>query len=135
VLSQRSGQLFNLVGQADLVLPILEQRQQAIKSLLGATSSLGQELTSLLTGTDGSELQVLLTNLDSVSAVLAQDSADFGDAIPVLAAFSKYAANTTGSGPFADASVPTLLLPDNLIDQCAATGAFPSANPAVGCRP
>jgi hypothetical protein len=53
----------------------------------------------------------------------------------VLAAFSRYAANTTGSGPFPDVSVPTLLIPDNLIDQCSRSGAFPSINPQVGCRP
>jgi hypothetical protein len=53
----------------------------------------------------------------------------------VLAAFSKYAANSTGSGAFADVSIPTLLLPDNLIDQCSAANAFPSRNPQVGCRP
>lgn len=134
VLSQRSGQLFNLVGQADLVLQVLEQRQAAIKALLAATTNLGQEITSVLS-TNRGELTTLLSNLQSVSAVLAQDSTDFGQAIPVLAAFSKYAANSTGSGPFADVSVPTLLLPDNLVEQCSARGAFPSSNPQVGCRP
>jgi len=134
VLSQRSGQLFNLVGQADIVLQVLEQRQAAIKGLLAATSSLGQELASILSSNRG-QLTTLLDNLQTVSAVLAQDSNDFGQAIPVLAAFSRYAANSTGSGAFADVSVPTLLLPDNVIDECSAPGVFPSTNPQVGCRP
>ena len=134
VLSQRSGQLFNLVGQADIVLQVLQQRQAAIKALLAATSSLSQELTSILS-TNRGQLTSLLDNLQTVSAVLAQDSNDFGQAIPVLAAFSKYAANSTGSGAFADVSVPTLLVPDNVIEECSASGAFPSSNPQVGCRP
>ena len=63
------------------------------------------------------------------------DSNDFGQAIPVLAAFSRYSANSTGSGAFVDVSVPTLLVPDTLSVQCSAAGAYPSTNPQVGCRP
>ena len=70
-----------------------------------------------------------------VSAILAKDSNDFGQAIPVLAAFSRYSANASGSGAFVDVSVPTLLIPDNLAVQCSAPGAMPSKNPQVGCRP
>ena len=70
-----------------------------------------------------------------MSAVLAKDSNDFGQAIPVLAAFSRYSANSSGSGAFVDASVPTLLIPDNLSVKCSAHGAYPSSNPQVGCRP
>jgi ABC-type transporter Mla subunit MlaD len=82
-----------------------------------------------------SQLTVLLQSLQSVSAILARDSNDFSQAIPVLAAFSRYAANTTGSGAFADVSVPTLLIPDDLVSQCGSKSAFPSSNPQVGCRP
>jgi phospholipid/cholesterol/gamma-HCH transport system substrate-binding protein len=134
VLSVRSHQLFNLFGQANLVLSVLEQRRAAIKQLLTATSSLSKQLNSILT-VNRSQLTSLLTSLQTVSAILAKDSNDFGQAIPVLAAFSRYAANSTGSGPFADVAVPTLLIPDNLATQCASSGAFPSSNPQVGCRP
>jgi phospholipid/cholesterol/gamma-HCH transport system substrate-binding protein len=134
VLSQRSHQLFDLFGQSDLVLSVLQQRRSAIQQLLTATSSLSQQVTSILS-VNRPELTTLLQDLQSVSAVLAKDSNDFGKAIPVLAAFSRYAANSTGSGPFADAAVPTLLIPDNLAAQCAADGAFPSSDPQVGCRP
>jgi phospholipid/cholesterol/gamma-HCH transport system substrate-binding protein len=134
VLSQRSHQLFDLFGQSDLVLSVLQQRRSAIQQLLTATSSLSQQITSILS-VNRPELTTLLRDLQSVSAVLAKDSNDFGKAIPVLAAFSRYAANSTGSGAFADAAVPTLLVPDNLAAQCAAHGAFPSSDPQVGCRP
>ena len=134
VLSQRSHQLFDLFGQSALVLSVLQQRRSAIKQLLTATSSLSQQITSILT-VNRPQLTTLLQDLQSVSAVLAKDSNDFGAAIPILAAFSRYAANSTGSGGFVDASVPTLLVPDNLAAQCSAHGAYPSTDPQVGCRP
>jgi phospholipid/cholesterol/gamma-HCH transport system substrate-binding protein len=134
VLSGRSQQLFDLFGQSNLVLSVLEQRRSAIHQLFVATSTLSQQITSILS-VNRSQLSTLLQDLDSVSAVLAKESNNFGAAIPVLAAFSRYAANATGSGPFADVAVPTLLIPDNLIDQCSAHGAFPSSDTQVGCRP
>ena len=134
VLSQRSGQLFDLVSQGAIVLNTLEQRRAAIQALLAATTTFSQHLTSLLQN-NSAEFRPVLQSLDSVSAILAQDSNDIGQAIPVLAAFSRYAANATGSGPFADASIPTLLVPDNLLAQCAEPHAFPSTDPEVGCRP
>jgi phospholipid/cholesterol/gamma-HCH transport system substrate-binding protein len=134
VLSQRSQQLFNLFGQSALVLSVLEQRRSAIEQLLTATSSLSQQITSILS-VNRPQLTTLLQDLQSVSAVLAKDSNDFGQAIPVLAAFSRYAANSTGSGGFVDAAVPTLLVPDNLVAQCSAAGASPSSDSQVGCRP
>ena len=57
-----------------------------------------------------------------MSAILAKDSNDFGQAIPVLAAFSRYSANATGSGAFVDVAVPTVLIPDNLAVQCSKAG-------------
>jgi phospholipid/cholesterol/gamma-HCH transport system substrate-binding protein len=134
VLSDRSHELFNLFGQANLVLSVLEQRRTAIRQLLTATSSLSRQITSILS-VNRSQLTVLLQNLQSVSAILAKDSNDFSAAIPVLAAFSRYAANATGSGAFADVAVPTLLIPDDLVSQCGSKNAFPSSNPQVGCRP
>ncbi|HEV8063971.1 MAG TPA: MCE family protein [Acidimicrobiales bacterium] len=134
VLSQNSHQLFDLFGQANLVLQVLEERRTAIQGLLTATSTLSQQITSVLS-VNRSQLTSLLQSLQAVSAVLAKDSNDFSQAIPVLAAFSRYSANSTGSGAFADVAVPTLLIPDNLAAQCSAKGAFPSSNGNVGCRP
>jgi phospholipid/cholesterol/gamma-HCH transport system substrate-binding protein len=134
VLSQRSHQLFDLFGQSDLVLSELQQRRAAIDQLLGATSTLSAQITSILS-VNRPALTTLLQDLQSVSAVLAKDSNDFGQAIPVLAAFSRYSANATGSGAFVDVAVPTVLIPDNLAVQCSTAGSYPSSNPQVGCRP
>ena len=134
VLSQRSGQLFDLVGQADIVLQVLEQRRATIKTLLDGTAALSQKLSQFLS-TNSPQLTTLFDNLKSVSAVLAQNAGNVSRAIPLLAALAKYTANSTGSGPFVDAAVPTLLIPDNVFEQCSARNAFPSANPQVGCHP
>jgi len=134
VLSQRSGQLFDLVGQADIVLQVLEQRRAVIKSLLDGTAALSQKLSQFLSS-NSPQLTTLFDNLKSVSAVLAQNAGNVSRAIPLLAALAKYTANSTGSGPFVDAAVPTLLIPDNVFEQCSARNAFPSANPQVGCHP
>ncbi|HEV2361058.1 MAG TPA: MCE family protein [Acidimicrobiales bacterium] len=134
VLSDRSRQLFDLFGQADLVLRVVEQRSADIHQLLASTSNLSQDISHILS-VNRPQLTSLLQSLQAVSAILAKDAGDFGKAIPVLAAFARYAANTTGSGAFADVSVPTLLLPDNLIDECASSKSYPSNNPLVGCRP
>jgi phospholipid/cholesterol/gamma-HCH transport system substrate-binding protein len=113
---------------------VLQQRRAAIDQLLGATSTLSAQITSILS-VNRPALTTLLQDLQSVSAVLAKDSNDFGQAIPVLAAFSRYSANATGSGAFVDVAVPTLLIPDNLAVQCSTAGSYPSSNPQVGCRP
>jgi phospholipid/cholesterol/gamma-HCH transport system substrate-binding protein len=134
VLSQRSGQLFDLVGQADIVLQVLEQRRAVIKSLLDGTAALSQKLSHFLSS-NSPQLTTLFNNLKSVSAVLAENANNVGQSIPLLAALAKYTANATGSGPFVDAVVPTLLIPDNVFQQCSAKNAFPSANPQVGCHP
>jgi phospholipid/cholesterol/gamma-HCH transport system substrate-binding protein len=134
VLSQRSHQLFDLFGQSDLVLSVLQQRRTAINQLLSATSTLSAQITSILS-VNRPALTTLLQDLQSVSAVLAKDSNDFGQAIPVLAAFSRYSANASGSGAFVDVAVPTALIPDNLAVQCSTAGSYPSSNPQVGCRP
>jgi phospholipid/cholesterol/gamma-HCH transport system substrate-binding protein len=134
VLSRRSSQLVDLVGQSNLVLKVLDERRAAIDELLVATTSLSHEISSILL-TNQPQLSSFLDSLRTVSAVLAHESDNLGRALPVLAAFSRYTANSTGSGPFADAAVPTLLLPDNVFATCAKPGAYPSSNPEVGCRP
>jgi len=131
VLADRSQELVSLVGQSNLILQVLNARRQAIRQLLGTTAGLSIQLSRIFKG-DSVPLNELLTKLDTVSGVLAQDSTNIGNAIPVLAAFDRYAANVTGSGPFADVVVPTMLLPDNIIKQC---GDIAHINPTTGCLP
>jgi phospholipid/cholesterol/gamma-HCH transport system substrate-binding protein len=130
VLNQRSGELVTLVGQGDLVLKVLNARRSAVKQLLATTTALSSDLDAILVG-DRSQITTLLTNLQTVSGVLSKDSTSLSDAIPVLAAFDRYAANAGGSGAFVDTVIPTTLIPDNIVSQC---GHQDLSNPILGCH-
>lgn len=131
VLNGNSSQLVALIGQSALVLQVLQQRQAALNQLLTTTTRLTEQIDHVIGG-DRAILDPLLQNLQVVSAELARDSANVGQALPLLAAFSRYSANVTGSGPYADFVAPTLIVPDNLIDQCAAIATVTAEQ---GCRP
>ena len=130
VLNSDTDQLISLLGEADLVLQVLNERKAAIDNLLTTSTQLTQRLDHLVLD-DRSSLDPLLANLRTVSASLAKDSADLGQAIPLLEAFARYSANVTGSGPFADVVAPGLVIPDNLVAQCAKLGALDAQR---GCR-
>jgi phospholipid/cholesterol/gamma-HCH transport system substrate-binding protein len=131
-LNQHSGQLVNLLGQANLVLQVLDARKAAIDSLLTTTSQLSLQLDHIIVG-DSAQLQPLIDNLNAVSSFLRNDSNAVAQALPLLSAFDRYAANVTGSGPYADVVDPALVLPDNLFQQCAQIKS--SISTLLGCRP
>ena len=137
-LSDHRTQLVDLVGQGDLVLQVLQQRRVALQQLFTGTTSLSQQLSRLVGG-NRDQLRPLLSNLETVSQLLARDTDNIDKALPLLGAFSTYAANATGSGAFVDANIPAMLLPDSYLKQCQAPGAYPAAGTAnaalVGCRP
>ena len=127
-LDQNKGNIVNLVNYSNVILGQLTTRQQEINTLLSTTSTLSQQLNSLFGGNQ-QQLTTMVNNLQQLSATLVSDSGDISKAIPMIAAFAKYGANAAGSGPYLDANAPTLLMPDNVIKQCA--GAPP--NPQLGC--
>jgi phospholipid/cholesterol/gamma-HCH transport system substrate-binding protein len=131
-LNQHSGQLVQLLGSANLVLQVLSQRKAAINQLLTTTGQLTAQLDHIIVG-DQAQLDPLLNDLQSVSTFLARDSNAVSAAMPLLAAFDRYAANATGSGPYADVVSPTLVLPDNVFKQCSAIQN--SITALLGCRP
>lgn len=130
LLNSNSSQIVDLLGQSNLLLQVLAQRKQALDQLLSSTSTFTSQLNHLI-GTDRSILDPMLANLNTLSRFLANDSTNIGQALPLLAAFTRYSANVTGSGPYADFVAPTLVVPDNLIAQCAAIGRL---DPQRGCR-
>lgn len=130
VLNGSSRQLVQLIGQSALLLQVLNQRKQALDQLLSTTTQLTDQIDHIIGG-DRTVLDPLLQNLQAVSAELAKDAGNVQQAIPLLAAFSRYSANVTGSGPYADFVAPSLVIPDNLIAQCRAIGQL---DPQRGCR-
>ncbi|HEY6474206.1 MAG TPA: MCE family protein [Acidimicrobiales bacterium] len=130
-LQQHGTQLFSLIGQGDLILQVLNQRHTEIDQLLKSTAALTQQLQALLAAHEA-QVAPLLSNLQTVSGVLAKDGNDIEAAIPLLTAANKYLANVSGSGAFGDFVMPAGLIPDNVIAQCSKPGA---TNPLTGCNP
>jgi phospholipid/cholesterol/gamma-HCH transport system substrate-binding protein len=130
-LHQHGTQLFSLIGQSDLVLQVLNQRHATIDQLLKSMATLSQQLEGLLAAHQA-QVQPLLTDLQTVSGVLAKDGSDIEAAIPLLTSANKYLANVTGSGAFGDFVMPAALIPDNIIAQCSKPG---KVNAITGCNP
>jgi phospholipid/cholesterol/gamma-HCH transport system substrate-binding protein len=128
-LASRQAPLVQLLDDADLVLQTIIQRRQVIHQLIVDSGSLGQQLTSLLQS-NAAQIQPLLANLQSVTAVLAKDQTSLDQSVQLLAPFSRYFANATGSGNWIDITAPTLLLPDNVVVQCNGR-----TNSSSGCTP
>ncbi len=129
-LDQHKGQLVSLVNQADQILQVVLQRRADIANLLATVTSLAKEISSLITSKTAN-LGSLLANLNTVSAVLAKDSSDLADLVPLAAGLSKYTANASGNGPYFDGAAPTLLLPDTVVAACDQPGAVTNS-PALG---
>ena len=130
-LATHGSELVNLLGQADLVLQVLNQRHTDIDQLLTTTASLSTQLNALFAAHQA-QIGPLLTDLQTVSAVLAKDGTDLATAVPLLASANQYLANVTGSGAFGDFVLPTALIPDNVIAECLKPGAV---KPLTGCNP
>lgn len=118
VVNDHSAQLIDLLGQANSFLQVLQQRSADIGNLLQATDQLGQQVTTLL-ASNRAQLTPLLDDLQTVTAVLAKDRGSLQSAIPLFESFAGYAANVTGQGPFGEFVLPGVLIPDNVIKECA----------------
>lgn len=129
-LGANNGQIVQLVDQGSVVLSVLRQRQAAIDQLLAATQRLAREVSTIITSTHAN-LTGLLANLDTVSANLATQSSPIASTLPLLSAFSTFAANAAGTGPYLDIVAPTILLSDGITAACAAAG---GPNPTTGCN-
>lgn len=124
-LNAHAGDFVALITQGDVFLQLLERRRDAIAALLQNTSSLGEQVASLIRR-DNANLAPLLANLQTVSGVLARDRDQLSQAVTKLGAFSKNIANATGSGPWLDLLSPVLFHPDNVLKACGTA-------PTPGC--
>ena len=122
-LNANSGSLVQLLLQGDEFLKLIQQRKDIISALLRDTALLGQQLQTLI-DRNGAHLTSLLSNVKTVTALLAKDKAKLQQAVAVLGQFSVNIANATGSGPFIDLYSPTVVEPDNIIKAC---GTHPSS--------
>jgi phospholipid/cholesterol/gamma-HCH transport system substrate-binding protein len=116
-LNDNSSGLVSLLVQGDQFLQLVESRHELISQLLTDTARLGAELQRSIQS-DGDELRPLLRNLDSMSAVLAQERTQLQRAVVNLGQFSVNITNATGAGPWIDLLSPTAVVPDDQIVGC-----------------
>jgi phospholipid/cholesterol/gamma-HCH transport system substrate-binding protein len=124
-LADNGSALVALLGDGDVFLRMLTERHDVIDKLLSDTAQLGAELTAIIQH-DGGQLAPLLSDLKTISGVLANDRTQLEQSITALGRFSKNFANVTGSGPWVDVMLPALLEPDNVIAACG-------TQPTPGC--
>lgn len=124
-LANNGGALVSLLSQGDTFLRMLEDRHAAIEQLLTDTARLGLQLRALISQ-NATHLTSALNSLTTVSAVLSADKTQLEQSIKTLGEFSSNIANVTGSGPWLDLMLPSVLEPDNVIAACG-------THPTPGC--
>ncbi len=116
-LNSNSAALVSLLSNGDYFLQLLEQRHQIIAQLLSDTSSLGAQLSRLITR-NSAQFGPMLAHLNTIGSVLSSEQAQLQKGINLLGQFSTNIANVTGAGPWIDLFSPTLITPDNVIRAC-----------------
>lgn len=135
IINDRSDVIVNLVSQGDALAAVLNERRDAIVRLVRGTADLSKQIAGILE-VNRDKLGPMLRNLEQISRALATENESLGKAIPAMEQLSRNIARVTGTGRFVDIVAPNGLIPDAVIQQCAAAGAYPAPNdPRVGCRP
>ena len=113
ILAQRSQQVNALLLNGNDLLGVLVERRQAIVSLLNDTSALAKQLSGLVADNE-KELAPTLEKLNSVTAMLEQNSDNIAKALPGLAKYQITVGETVANGPGYNALVANLDLAQTL---------------------
>jgi phospholipid/cholesterol/gamma-HCH transport system substrate-binding protein len=105
-LSQSSTDILGLMRQTTLVLDEIRTRRAAIHSLLIKTTALARALNTIVNTTQG-DLTVALKNTRVVLGMLKSQDKTLQQALEEMAPATRYLANSTGNGPWADINVPS----------------------------
>lgn len=126
-LDQNSGALVGLLVQGQEFLHLVVQRQAVVSSLLRDTARLGTQLRVLMQR-NGAQLDTFVASLDTVSKLLVREKGQLQKAIVYLGQFGVNITNVTGAGPWLDLLSPSVVVPDNQIENCG-------PNPAAQKKP
>lgn len=117
-LTKNTGDIVDLMKQANLVLAELTSRRDTINAMLTSLNQLATDIAGTIKDTDG-ELTPMFNDLRATTQNLLQHKADLQQAITLLATTGRYVANATGEGPWIDLYLP-VTSPDNVT--CTANG-------------
>jgi phospholipid/cholesterol/gamma-HCH transport system substrate-binding protein len=109
-LASRDAQVQKLLTDGTLLLGMLQQREQAIATLLSGTRSLSQQLAGLVND-NTKQLNPVLTQLNQFTGLLQANQASLANGIQLLAPFARLFANTVGNGRWFDNYICGLIPP------------------------
>lgn len=129
VLSERSGQLNTLVIDADAVLGELENRRDAVATLLGNVSDLAAQLRGLVHDNQA-QLGPTLDRVNAVLGVLRKNNDNISTAIARLGPYMTELGEAVASGPFFNSYIQNLI-PGQIIAPYVDAALGPAALPSV----
>jgi phospholipid/cholesterol/gamma-HCH transport system substrate-binding protein len=100
-LAAEDSQFRALLGDGNLLLTELRQRQQAIGSMLTGTEALATQLSGLVSDDNG-QLRPALRALSQVTAVLQRNQANLRKAVSLAGPYYRLIGNTLGNGRWFD---------------------------------
>lgn len=110
VLGERSGQLNTLILNADALLGVLNDRREAIVDLIANTSAVSQQLRGLVADNQ-EQLRPAMEKMNAVTAVLEKNRDNITEMLPNMRKFMLAQGETLANGPYYNAYVPNLALP------------------------
>lgn len=105
VLANRNEELITLFNDSRTLFDALTARREAIHDILVSTTTLSDELETLVDDTD-EDLTPALDDLTGVLGVLRDDRDELDAALERLPAFYRDSAAQTGNGPWLEAWIP-----------------------------
>ena len=100
-LSASSGDIVDLMRQADLVVTEITRRREAIHTLLTETTALADNLGGIIAQTRD-DMTPALRQLNAVLKTLRDEDASLKDVLDKIAPTVRYFANATGNGAWGD---------------------------------
>ena len=113
ILSARSAQVNTLILNANDLVAVLTEQRQAIIELLGNTSALAKQLSGLVHDNEA-KLAPTLDKLNAVTAVLQKNRDNIAKSLPGLAQYELTSGEIVSSGPYYQAMIANLFLPEVL---------------------
>jgi phospholipid/cholesterol/gamma-HCH transport system substrate-binding protein len=113
VLAQRSQQVNTLILDANDLFAVLVERRDAISMLLANTAAVAENLTGLVKDNEA-KLAPTLDRLNAVAAMLEKNRDNLSKALPGLKKFEITTSESVSSGPYYNAYVPNLAIPELL---------------------
>lgn len=110
VLADRNAEFTRLISSAGLLLNELNNRRQAIATLLTGTQRLSRELTGLVRDNEA-QIGPALEQLRAVVQILQDQNTNLDRAIKLYAPFTRVYANVVGNGRWFDQVVVNLTPP------------------------